>query len=499
MKGIITTQEIRLAHPGMCDCATDLYYTRFANRLFDSLRSFVGKDLPDKNFTRVLARKLTSYFEDIVADMGVWHSFSDLCMKLYGYPVPMYHAEEEYYPDEPSLDAVRYLIWDVANEMFPDRIFETDRLLQEMGQEAYRLLSDAFEQAPINEDAKKVMDDMLHYSTEGFNELRNVLDWVLGGCYITSGSWINKLMGEKAKEMKRVELFESMTPSMKQYFVITGIKFEDRIGPLALNPYEWLQQLAETTGNDDVAAQLKEIEVLPMDTYQFTSGDEDPLTLENTHGKVIKVSLAELNLKPEVLKQHNGCVAGFVFYKGEWRLNGVLVPLQLSADDFEKVKAQQRDIPRPGTKLMTAEMLLKSTGGRQLVYFKDAAEMKQYLQEKLKYPDSLFKNSPLTTMESPCMFIDTVDKVNPQFFTQDLEQCIKDPDNPYYDAEKAKEDAVNILWNAAGATSNMVNYLIDHELLPDAEQHYAFSQQSTHGQRLADMNFYMRYNRRSKY
>ena len=131
MKGIITTQEIRLAHPGMCDCATDLYYTRFANRLYDRLRSFVGKDLPDKNFTRVLARKLTSYFEDIVADMGVWHSFSDLCMKLYGYPVPMYHAEEEYYPDEPSLDAVRYLIWDVANEMFPDRIFETDRLLQE--------------------------------------------------------------------------------------------------------------------------------------------------------------------------------------------------------------------------------------------------------------------------------------------------------------------------------------------------------------------------------
>ena len=360
-----------------------------------------------------------------------------------------------------------------------------------MGQEAYRLLSDAFEQAPINEDAKKVMDDMLHYAAGGFNELRNVLDWVLAGCYITSGSWLNKLMGEKAKEMKNVE--------MKQYFVITGIKFEDRIGPLALKPYEWLQQLAETTGNDDVAAQLKEIEVLPMDTYQFTSGDEDPLTLENTHGKVIKVSLAELNLKPEVLKQHNGCVAGFVFYKGEWRLNGVLVPLQLSADDFEKVKAQQRDIPRPGTKLMTAEMLLKSTGGRQLVYFKDAAEMKQYLQEKLKYPDSLFKDSPLTTMESPCMFIDTVDKVDPQFFTQDLEQCIKDPDNPYYDAEKAKEDAVNILWNADGATSNMVNYLIDHELLPDAEQHYAFSQQSTHKQRLADMNFYMRYNRRSKY
>ena len=420
-------------------------------------------------------------------------------MKLYGYPVPMYHADKEYYPDEPSLDAVRYLVWDVANEMFPDRIFETDRLLQEMGQEAYRLFSDAFEQAPINEEAKKVMDDMLHYATEGFNELRNVLDWVLGGNYITSGSWLNKLMGEKAKEMKNVELFDTMTPSMKQYFVITGIKFEDRIGPLALKSYEWLQQLAVTTGHDDVASLLKEIEVLPMDTYKYKSGDEDPLTLENTHGKVIKVSQEELNLKPEVLKQHNGCVAGFVYYKGEWRLNGVLVPLQLTDEDFEKTKAKQRDISAPGTRLMTAETLLERTDGHRLVYFKDAAEMKSYLQEKMKFPDSVLEGSPLLTLESPCMFIDTIDKVAPQFFAQNLEQCIKDPDNPYYDAENAKEDAVNILWNADGATSNMVNYLIEHELLPDAEQHYAFSQHSTHEQRLADMNFYMRYNRRSKY
>ena len=394
---------------------------------------------------------------------------------------------------------MRYLVWDVANEMFPDRIFETDRLLQEMGQEAYRLFSDAFEQAPINEEAKKVMDDMLHYATEGFNELRNVLDWVLGGNYITSGSWLNKLMGEKAKEMKNVELFDTMTPSMKQYFVITGIKFEDRIGPLALKPYEWLQQLAVTTGHDDVASLLKEIEVLPMDTYKYKSGDEDPLTLENTHGKVIKVSQEELNLKPEVLKQHNGCVAGFVYYKGEWRLNGELVPLQHTEEDFEKTKAKQRDISAPGTRLMTAETLLERTDGHRLVYFKDAAEMKSYLQEKMKFPDSVLEGSPLLTLESPCMFIDTIDKVAPQFFAQNLEQCIKDPDNPYYDAENAKEDAVNILWNADGATSNMVNYLIEHELLPDAEQHYAFSQHSTHEQRLADMNFYMRYNRRSKY
>lgn len=499
MKGIITTQEIRLAHPGQCACATDLYYTRFANRLYDRLRTFVGKDVPDKNFAHVLARKLTCYFEDIVADMGVWHSFSDLCMKLYGYPVPMYHADEEYYPDEPSLDAVRYLVWDVANELFPDRIFETDRLLQEMGLEAYYQLSDAFEQAPINEDAKKVMDDMLHYAAGGFNELRNVLDWVLAGCYITSGTWLNKLLAEKAREINSVSFFDGMSPSMKQYFAVTNIKFYDRVGPLALKSYEWLRSLAQTVGHQELATLLEQVKVLKMDTYKYTPDDGESLTLESTHGQTIKVSRKELNLDPEVVKQHNGCVAGFVFYKDEWRLNGLVVPLQQSDEDFEEAKRSQADIPLPGTEIMTAKMLLEQTGNRRILYFKDVDEMEAFLQEKLNYPGSIFKGSPLANMELPCMFIDTVDETNPQFFAQNLEQYIKDPDNPYYDAKKAKEDAVNILWNANSATSNMVNYLIDHEMLPDAEQHYAFSQHSTHQQRLADMNFYMRYNRRSRY
>lgn len=43
-----------------------------------------------------------------------------------------------------------------------------------------------------------------------------------------------------------------------------------------------------------------------------------------------------------------------------------------------------------------------------------------------------------------CMFIDTVDETNPQFFAQNLEQYIKDPDNPYYDAKKAKEICATI-------------------------------------------------------
>ncbi len=497
MKGIITTQEIRLAHPGLSACATDPYYTRFANQLFDRLRTFVGKDIPDKNFTRTLARKLTCYFEDVVADMGVWRAFSDKCMQLYGHPVPMYHADEDYYPDEPSLDAVRYLIWDVANDLFPDRIFETDRLLADMGQEAYRILSDAFEHAPINEEAKKSMDDMLHYATEGFNELRSVLDWMIAGCYITAGSWLSKALAEKSKQLRDIGLFDGLAPSMREYFIISDIKFYDQVGPLALKPYEWLRQIAASTGHDDIATALADIDTLPLGTYRFADPDADPLTLDSTLGRSIQVSRSELNIDAEVLRQHNCLYAGFVYYLGAWHLNGLLVPLKLTDEDWEKSRAA--DSATSGTTTMSADTLLERTGGRRLVYFKDANEMKAYLHDTLKISEQAYADSVLSKFQTPCMFIDTEDKTDPQYFAQNIEKCIKDPDNPYYDAEQAKDEAINILWNANGATTAMVNYLVSHDLLPDAEHHFAFSQHSTHQQRLADMNFYMRYNRRNQY
>ena len=498
MREIIKTQDIRLAHPNNCACQTDGYYTRFANNLYDRLRGFVGKDLPDKNFTRVLARKLTCYFEDIVADMGVWRMFSDECMKLYGYPVPMYHAEEEYYPDEPSLNAVRYLIWDVACELFPNQLFDADRLLIEMGQEAYRILDAAFESAPVNEEAKTEMNRMLQYAGQGFDELRDVLSWILNNCYITSGRWINEDMRDKAKEINELSVVKDLAVSMRQYLILTEMKFDTRIGPLALLPYEWLKCLAATAGHNDLAKLLESVEVLKMDAYKYDfNADEDLLTLENTRGKVIKLNSKELKLRPEILRDNNGCVANFVFFKDKWNLNGLLVPLELKEGEFEHFKQTNPDALRERMSVPVKE-LLKSTDGKRLAFFKDTDEMRRYLKDTLKLSADITDSKELKSLEAPCMFIDTEGGPDNQFFASLIEYSIKAPDNPYYDAEKAKTDAVDILWSNKVST-HLANYLIEQGFLPDAESSWVFSQNSSHKQRLADMNFFMRTSRRRNY
>ena len=108
------------AHPsGKRAYPTDSYYTRLANSILEDFCN-AGIDLEAKteSIFRYASITLACYMEDIVADSGQWRAFSDLCRQMFGWPVPVYHdKDEEYYTDEPSMMAVRFLIWHAATEM----------------------------------------------------------------------------------------------------------------------------------------------------------------------------------------------------------------------------------------------------------------------------------------------------------------------------------------------------------------------------------------------
>lgn len=76
---------------------------------------------------------------------------------------------------------------------------------------------------------------------------------------------------------------------------------------------------------------------------------------------------------------------------------------------------------------------------------------------------------------------------------------IADPDNPFYDAEKAQEKAINLLWDAEAVTTHAVNYLLEHNFLPDIDNDDTFSRHNTPQQTRADIDFVMRFWRRENY
>lgn len=473
---------------------TDTYYVPLANKIFKMLvKDFKGRDILDTETLGQIARKTTWYFEDIVADMGMWRSFSELCRKLYGYDVPLFHEEEEYYADEPSLNAVRYIVWDVVSELHEDMsIYPDTGKVADLSRAVFNFLNSEFENAPVNTDGKNDIKAVIEHAQEGFDELRESLSWILAGNYITRNfTYYN----DEAEDVKKLtgNPFDSLDASMKSYYIKTRNYFYYKTGALALLSYQWLADLARVNGMEKAQKALDGIEVLDTDAYRYKAKDDTWLHMEGVKGREFDIRAKELNLPEEALKAEDGCLGQFIFYNGEWHLNGILSSYHFG-DKFEEMKVETIN---PEDKILGTEKILKATGGKRLLYYKDTHEMMEDLKSKglfAKEQTFPFEDNP--DCKRPCFFVNEEDKKDNMYFGFNFETYINDPANPYYDAMEAKEDAVTILWENA-APRELVDYLIDNNLLSDVADSELFLKNSSAKDKKADMHFMVRYTRRN--
>ena len=512
----IVTNDIRFCHPDNMASQTDLYYMRLANRIQGCLcEEFQVEDENKEKIIRRGAILLTNYMEDIVADSGVWRTFSNLCMDLYGHPVPLFHEEEEYYPDEPSLNAVRYLLWSAWSDVTDDYVYSDASLLELMAFTAFSILDEAFEEAPVNEQLAEVTDSQLQLATEGFDELRIVLKWLYGKCYLISGERNDSLLDKHADEMLSLaegEMFPLKSLDMARYYASTRCIFLYRSGHLALYPKDFLAAMMRAKGMTQEAEDVESIEFLNFGTYKIESIEPqanptekapgaERVRLTKTSGRQIDIYAGELNLpRDKGVEDYDACMASsFVLYQGEWHLNGIVMPFEGAAGKWDDLCKDDPDYTEPGKQILTGEMLLERTGGKQMVYCADKKELKDFLMEKIGLPGNCIGVVDKRADKFPTVFIDTENpKQSLQFFFG-YSPCIADPDNPFYDKEEARESAINILSDAGSATTHAVQYMLDHGFLPDIYDDKVLSEFSTVEEKRKDIDFLMRYYRREDY
>ena len=135
-------------HPKVA--VTDQYYLWIALRLaklWDEspwLRGFADAVRRDV----VLA--VTGYFQDVVADAGLWRSFTRLHNNRHGSPLPHYGRGDDYIDYELNRDDVRYVIWwTVTGEAGADVLDPSDPELEALSMAFHMLLDEEYEHAPV--------------------------------------------------------------------------------------------------------------------------------------------------------------------------------------------------------------------------------------------------------------------------------------------------------------------------------------------------------------
>lgn len=112
----ITVKEFMQLQPGYPRVAdTDKYYYVIAVHLcraWDKCGALI--DIDEQARHRVVLA-LIGYYQDIVADAGLWRTFTMLHRSQYGSSLPHYETTDDYIDYELNFDDVRYLIWHILD------------------------------------------------------------------------------------------------------------------------------------------------------------------------------------------------------------------------------------------------------------------------------------------------------------------------------------------------------------------------------------------------
>lgn len=233
----ITLEQFMLRQPAYPEVSsTDRYYLDVANRLLSIAADEHLFEAWPENVVREAALCVTGYYQDVIADAGIWHGFIDECMRLFGKKLPFYTVGDGYTDYELNREDVRFMVWYTFTMVCEEkRIFDpmNDALLKGADR-WYGYLDSIYEDAPIPADFRPAHE--LEITDPEDHELIMTLgNWLYLHCYLLTPAnalTLREIISDPAvsKDETREELRRRLHQAMGEF----------PTGPLALYLREWL-------------------------------------------------------------------------------------------------------------------------------------------------------------------------------------------------------------------------------------------------------------------
>lgn len=459
MKKLINVNEYRLGSFSFQNYATDFYYTRLAKQFYDILWfSGYGKECGEM-ICYDIALALAHYMEDVVADFGLWRIFVEKHRGLYGRSLPFYDDidDADYYPDEPHLQDVQFIIW-----MYVQLLHENNSIvnpenpyLTEVAGTIYRLIDREFEQAPINSEISSVWEQV-HDATDMF-QIKDIMQRMCGSYLLLP---FQEDMYTSTSEYLNVYQ-EQMDSGEFDYAVKSINLFTKKHGPLNLYMKEWLAALLLHHGYEELSKWVTAVESRELCVYRICGYDERHLQLETTKGELFSLDRTSFaSLPDETLQANSYLTASIVRYRGEWNVNGIN-SLSSSDDVFNKMKeidgCHEADAK-------TARMMLEATHGYPLAYFADTQSMIQWISKTLKISEQHTDTGVLDHAASNIALYISDEGIS---VLPNAALCIKDKRNPYYDSSRVGVGELGFILSGTESPASLAHMLLENHMLPD--------------------------------
>lgn len=375
MKDIISEQQFLLHQPYYPEKSqSDKFYYRLTNRLADICRrEGLLNSWSDIELGRAMLC-VVGYFQDILTDSGIFRSFTEEHLRLYGKYLPFYPIGDEYIPHELNLQDVNFVVW-YTLALYSDNRRQLYPLDEDIHNAAVRIHA---ELDRLYEDENTPMPEDFHISRgleignpEEADDVFRFGHWLFMYCYL-------------------------MTPA----FAMT-------LSEILANP--------SLDGGKNVDA-LQE-------------------ALEN--------AMTELPTGPLAL------------YLREWLfliING-------------KLPNAQKESESDNTPLHPYYVKFTNfTGGKRIAFFSTYNQLNQFFIDALGWENT----DNLPALKNSRDFVCLVNPEKGLLVAKDIAGCINLPDNPCYDKDYARHNAINLLTVRGICPADLLHYIFEHNAIPDA-------------------------------
>lgn len=460
MKSLININSWNSGHLDIQTNASDFYYVKLARKLYGIIRfSEIGRD-EGEFMCEHFAMAAAYYFEDVVSGIGIWQTFTSKHKELYGKYLPFYDLdEEEYYQDEVNLEDVCFLVWMILQKEKDGTFLNPENpYLVKMASMIYEVLDAEFEEAPMNTEMLEHLKNPSYY--RDFYSVKLMLTRLISEVYLFE-PFIDERITKVEDEVNAL-LGNSLDDSSLAYAVDSIISCCEKTGPLALYAHDWLAAILAHWGMKEESERVAAIESLKYGVYLLKRYDSQTICLEDIKGEEYIISRDSFDELPDsTLLGNKSFIGSLVKFDGEWLVNGIS-SWGLGTKIFD---AYKKNMAMIGGDPILYDKILKINENHPMLYFKDYEEMLKWFDSHIGLDESFTLPEQMKKQQ---FFAVYVDKVRDMAVLPDGALAIKDERNPYYNKEKAEEQGINFIVSDATTSKELLHYLIEHDMLPDA-------------------------------
>lgn len=237
----ITLDDIQKWQPeSEIENSTDEYYLMLAQYVDKMWKSMGVFPEIDEDIRKGVIVALVSYYQDVVADFGIWRSFVQFCRKEYQKPLPFYDEPENYVDSELNLEDLQFVIWySLESQLgFQGLVSPFDSDLLRLARQVFKLFDFLYADAPAPEKFREFSEVDLD-DREQVADIFRLSGWLFWNSYFLRPT--SKFTYEpEVSEDDELSIAETLTDEKR-----LRTTFEKPTGPLALYVEEWMRLMID--------------------------------------------------------------------------------------------------------------------------------------------------------------------------------------------------------------------------------------------------------------